>query len=349
MGRWSDPATGLTQDRFRVWSVGDDLYSRAELEENWDTLDAILGRPVDGVTVWPPLAERGVGKGIWLYLQKLISGEPKLGDVKWVWAPTQTALTAVITKQQTAGYEVANGQSILAADHDFETLDGSLTGAIRLPDMVDHYAIGVAHDSTVGAADGITTNTGGTNDNTQGAHTDTINVEIDGHQHSVPQHRHGLAPHHHGMQHRHYMFHEDILPGGGVDDPTIGRTQTGSSRFGVVYSLKASAIADIASYPADTDGYLTESAPGGFTYKVPNAEHRHDLAEGVTGLPVRGPTGGVRLVMNTETNTSPLFTVNSTAFDVDADGAISESYTVDTKPLSVGLVPFIKVRNATGI
>jgi len=345
MSRWSDPASGLTQDRFRVWSVGDDLYSRAELEENWDTLDAIIGRPVDGVTVWPPLAERGVGKGIWLYIQKLFAEKPKLGDVKWVWAPTQAALTAVITQQQSAGFEVANGQSISAANHDFETLDASLTGSVRLPDLVGHYVIGVAHSSTVGTVGGVTTHNGTANVGTQGANTDTINVEIGAHQHSTPAHQHSTPAHVHGMQHRHYMFHDDILPGG-IEDPSQGKMETGASRFGIVYNLKASAIESSASYPDTVDGY-TQADPG-WAHPVPHAQHRHPLNQTVSGLPVRGPTGGVQLNLNTDA-ASVTTTAGEGGGVTGSGGAISESYTVDTKPLSVGMVPFIKVRNATGV
>lgn len=344
MARWSNPSSGLTQDRFRVWSTPDDLYSRAELEENWDTLDAILGRPLDGVTVWPPLAERGVGKGIWLYIQKLQAEKPKLGDLKWVWAPTQAALSASITAQQAAGWEVANGQSISAANHDLETLDGTLTGSIRLPNLVGHYITGVAHDSTVGTSGGITTHNGTSNVGTQGSNSSSFALSIPAHTHTIPSHTHSLPGHQHGMHHRHYMYHDDIVNGFGQDVITAPK-QTSTSRFGIVYRLRSSAIADSQIYDATDDGYIA-SEPG-WDHPVPHANHRHRLNETATGLPLRGPTGGVKLVLNTDVGGSG--TSGAYSGTSGSSGAFSQDINTDNKPLSVGMVPFIKVRNASGI
>ncbi len=344
MSRWSDPDEGLTQDRFRVWDLGDDLYSRAQLEENWDTLDAILGRPADGVTVWPPLADRGIGGGIWALIEKLQNDKAQLGDVKWVWVPTQNALTAVVAAAQTAGWEVANGQSISSGNHDMEELDGSLSSsAIRLPNMIDHTVVGVAHDSTVGEVGGITTNNGTDNVGAQGAATATFTVSISAHTHSVPSHAHTTDGHVHGMQHRHRMYNGHTIPSSPFYDEAVGKGISGPPVLGTVYNLKSSAYTEKTIYGFD-DGLSDQEIPSGWANPVVGI-HKHWQPESVTGLGIRS-SGTV--VANT-TETGGAGSTGSWSGTTGSDGASTSNHEIDLMPLSVGLVPFIKVRHATAV
>lgn len=46
--RWSRPSGSYGIERFRVWPSGTDSYDSAELADNWDAIDAIIGHPPTG-------------------------------------------------------------------------------------------------------------------------------------------------------------------------------------------------------------------------------------------------------------------------------------------------------------
>ena len=135
--RWSNPSGSLGVHRFRVWPDSEDNYDHAELAQNWDTIDRIIGVPNDG-TDWP--ATTGEGGGIYAEVQDLRLTILPVGFV----VPWHRPSLAVPIP---TGFEVCDGSVVAEADHDFGAI-----GDVTLPDLRNRFVVGANPSTTIGQA-----------------------------------------------------------------------------------------------------------------------------------------------------------------------------------------------------
>lgn len=381
MSRWSDPTQGLSNDRFKVWDENLDLYAHLEMAGNWDTLDAILGKPADGAA-WPPLAERGLGKGIYKLISLLQKERPKLGELAWAWTPTGT--TFDLAGWQAKGYELANGQTIAAGNHHFP---GITAQSIRLPQVLNRTVVGADRAKALGAvgtasdlasgAPGIVQFDGVANQGEGGSNVKSLKVKVPNHQHGLPDHSHIVPGHQHSFSHKH-----------------LGGMFTGGTRVaGVVYELTDAAIHQKFSVPAGVlyhesfgvsglDGYgilpygdVPKRASQGYN-RIAGLQHYHDAAyidggvggQLMTSLSVTPGAGQKRSDADPDTAEQPLTSVqpdtgttgviqgapgltsgSAGAVDISVIETVSGLPGIDNRMLHVGMVPLIKVRHVTTV
>lgn len=157
MARRSDPAFADTAsiNRFFVWPNSTDEYDHDELAENWDRLDAILGRPANNA-VWPPT--QGLGGGIYAQINLLMQQLTGLGTVDDWWFPFNGSETAAqiesLLAQAKPGYAVCDGRQVLSANHDFDLIvnDARTNGDIWMPDLRNCFIMGASTAKAPGTA-----------------------------------------------------------------------------------------------------------------------------------------------------------------------------------------------------
>lgn len=135
--RWSNPSGGLGIDRFRVWPAGSDSYSHADLSQNFDTLDGIIGVPSSGT--WPPTT--GTDGGIYKEVKLLELNRQPIGEIFIFFKPTETYPLP-------DGCELCDGRTILAANHNFV----GIATDIVLPDYRNKFPLGADFTMTIGTA-----------------------------------------------------------------------------------------------------------------------------------------------------------------------------------------------------
>lgn len=383
MARWSDPNEGMSNDRFKVWDENLDLYAHLEMAGNWDTLDAILGMPADGAT-WPPLAERGLGKGIYKLVSLLQKERPKLGELAWAWTPSGTVFD--LDGWQAKGYEIANGQTIAAGNHHFP---GITAQSIRVPQILNRTVVGADRSKPLGAvgsatdvasgAPGIVQFDGVANQGEGGSNVKSLKVKVPAHQHPLPDHSHIMPGHTHTFSHEHWATEF-----------------TGGTRVaGVVYELNDSAIYQKFSIPPDVmyhESFGTSSLDGygilpygdgpkrtsqGYN-RIAGLHHYHDTAYWNGGGPngrmvtsgPKAPIGGaggfdkdtqpapdnVTTSVHPDTvttgviqGTAGLTSGSAGAVDIAVIETVSGLPGIDNRMLHVGMVPLIKVRHVTSV
>lgn len=165
MARRSDPAFADTAsiNRFFVWNNATDEYDHDELAENWDRLDAIIGRPANNA-VWPPT--QGLGGGLYAQINLLMQQLTGLGTVDDWWFPFNGTETAVQIEALLAaakpGYAICDGRQILSANHDFELIvnDARTNGDIWMPDLRNAFVMGATTGKVPGTVSATAATTG---------------------------------------------------------------------------------------------------------------------------------------------------------------------------------------------
>lgn len=134
--RYSEPSAslGLTS-RFHVWPLGSDSYKHVENQENWDTLDDILGVPSSGD--WPP--SRGIDSGIYKEVALLQAERMPLGAIIEWFQPGGLDLPT--------GWVECDGSTYGPSDNDFP---GSIT--ITVPDTRNAFTLGADSNKDVGTS-----------------------------------------------------------------------------------------------------------------------------------------------------------------------------------------------------
>lgn len=130
--RWSNPSGGEGYDRFRVWPAGSDSYAHADLANNWDTLDGIIGIPSG--SNWPP--STGVDGGIYKEVALLQDERTPIGTIVSWFRPSDSI--AIPTN-----WHVCDGTVLTTGQHNFPGISGSVT----LPDLRNRFILGA--DSTL--------------------------------------------------------------------------------------------------------------------------------------------------------------------------------------------------------
>jgi hypothetical protein len=133
--RWSNPSGAHDIERFRVWPAGTDSYDHAELADNWDKLDAIIGIPSTGI--WP--SSEGLGGGIYGEITSAKAAAIPVGAC-FPWFRPSTSMAVP------EGYVICDGQTV--SDH--EVLN--VTGSFSAPDLRNRFIIGASATTPVGTA-----------------------------------------------------------------------------------------------------------------------------------------------------------------------------------------------------
>ena len=164
MARRSDPslANAPADDRFFVWDDINDQYLHDQLAENWDRLDAIIGRPLNDVA-WPPT--QGLAGGIFAQINLLMQSRSPIGEVYDWWFPftgteTQTQIEALVA-QHAPGSAICDGRLVgtgaavfpaagwAPATHDFAS---PAPAAFYTPNLVNSFILGASTAKTPGTA-----------------------------------------------------------------------------------------------------------------------------------------------------------------------------------------------------
>jgi hypothetical protein len=149
----SDPvrADAASIDRFHVWLDGVDQYDHEQLAQNWDRLDAIIGRPVTNGAganngIWPPV--QGAGGGLYAQINLLIQARNPLGEViDWFypatsgvtfWDPTWGTAQPVGSVKIPDGFAVCDGHAVAKINHGYD----SIPGVIYTPNLVNTFIMG---------------------------------------------------------------------------------------------------------------------------------------------------------------------------------------------------------------
>lgn len=127
--RWSEPSGSLGTNRFRVWPLGTDSYSHADMASNWDKLDAILGVPSTGV--WPP------DGGLYGAITTAKAAAVPLGALFPFYRPD-------ISVSLPSDAVVADGSTLNDTQHDFGT------GDVTIPDLRNRFILGADPGKDVG-------------------------------------------------------------------------------------------------------------------------------------------------------------------------------------------------------
>lgn len=331
MARGSQPSS--PNSRFKVWNLAGDLYSHTELAENWDTLDAIIGRPASG-TDWPPMGERGINGGLYKYITLLQRERMPIGGVMFWWRPNATVPIPT-------GFEEMKGQVISAANHNFP----GIATDIRLPEGRNVFFIGADSTKSVGqagtannspsGAPGVTIHNGSGNVGSGGSNFTNHAHVVPAHAHAVGAHQHTVDNHSHNFDHRHNLL-GDIGSEGGTP-----------SYIATVYELEPSAIRNFLeiSYPA---GVLSPRAADKPETGIltPNISHRHYI-----GAHAHVPTLPNNLgVPNAESGGAAPATSYAGGGSTGAQGETSvNNAELDNRPNHIGLIPLMKVRSATSV
>lgn len=344
MARESTPSS--PNSRFRVWNLSGDLYSHTELAENWDTLDAILGRPADG-SVWPPADERGVDGGIYGLLVALAAAGDGVGAVKMMWWPDEAGDIADFVPDK---WVAMVGQTLAAVDHDFPTSD-----PIDLPDTRNAFVIGAdpAKDAGVEGsatdlhtdAPGVTQAVGGVNSGGGGSNALTHTHTVAAHTHTVPAHFHSISGHSHDMDHRHDL-QEDALTTG-TPSHTIHAFELARSAIKRRWSLSGLNLGTLTFDPDGSWGpyetVVTGAAGVNPTAIVPHIQHTH-FPRFWAGQP-RVPSYPSVSTLKTQTGATALSTSTAAAVATGTNAVATTSSTAtDNRPLHLGLVFLLKVR-----
>lgn len=343
MARESTPSS--PNSRFRVWNALGDLYSHTELAENWDTLDAIIGRPADN-SVWPPQDERGIDGGIYGYLKALEASGDGVGATKLMWWPEAAGEIADFIPDK---WVAMTGQVITAANHDFPTNED-----IHLPDTRNMFlmgadplkAAGVAGEASNShsAAPGVTQNVGGSNVGGGGTNVASHAHSVPTHVHAIPNHSHSIAAHAHDMDHRHEMQESSL--------------STGTPAHAIhAFHLKSTAIHrrwNLNGHNLGALGYNPDIWPdqtvtphggaGGSAAIVPHIQHTHfpRFWAGTPRVPNYPSSGATR----TTTGSTSLSTSTASGLTTGSSSAADTgSATLDNRPAHVAFVVLLKVRN----
>ena len=136
--RWSNPSGGLGVDRFRVWPLSTDSYSHADLTNNFDTLDGIIGIPASAA-VWPPMT--GVGGGIYREVNLLQQERLPIGTVIAFFKATSGSPLPT-------GFAVCDGSVVSAGSHNFP----GVSGDVIMPDLRNAFILGADATKSIGTA-----------------------------------------------------------------------------------------------------------------------------------------------------------------------------------------------------
>lgn len=352
MARESDPSLS-DNSRFRVWNASGDLYSHSELAENWDTVDAIIGRPTDG-SVWPPLDERGSGGGIYKYLQDLTASQAGVGSVRLMWWPSSAGDIADFLPDKWAWM---NGQTIAAANHDWP-VDEDVT----LIDTRNMFVIGADPAKGMGTtgdntddhddAPGVTQSVGGLNVGGGGSNTSSHTHTVPQHVHQVPAHLHSIAAHWHDMDHRHALEDDGSTTTTGTIARTVGAIELTTGAVKKRWAFPGSVSFGTLGY--DPDGTWNSYVPpvdwtgvSGFSSNrpiVPHFVHTH-YPRANAGQP-KVPSYPAASDARTTTGSATLSTSTQAATNTALNDAFSTgSATTDNRPAHIGLVFLVKIKN----
>lgn len=168
MARWSvtTDANGAP-NRFWVWDGSTDKFSHTDLQNNWDTLDSVIGGP----STWP--TARGPSAGVFGEIASVSSDLCPLGSVIAWWRPSSAVSLP-------SGWAPCDGRTIAPGGHSY----GS--GSLTVPDLRNAFvlgslspdAVGYPGDGTTGAATNNATDApsinGRAGSNAPNNHTHTI-------------------------------------------------------------------------------------------------------------------------------------------------------------------------------
>lgn len=240
--RWSTPTdtNGSTSgQRFRAWPAGSDSYSHSDLTNNWDTLDAIIGRPSSGN--WPP--DAGTDAGIYKEVALLQDERTPIGTIVPWFRPSDSIPIPT-------NWHVCDATVLTAGNHDFPGIAGSVT----LPDLRNRFILGADSTKSSGTAAagvndaGIDSASGAPGQSTLGGSNKIIQTSS-----QMPSHTHtftgtALGSHTHS-------FTGNAL--GAHDHYSVDRSGDHSFRYrNDVYAQGGSkAVADIGGADGATDYY----------------------------------------------------------------------------------------------
>lgn len=147
--RWSAPndvnLSASTGDRFHVWPAGSDSYAHQDLADNWDTLDAIIGRPSSGN--WPPSA--GTDGGIYKEVALLQDERVPIGTVVPWFRPNDSIPLPT-------NWAACDGSTLTVGNHNFP----GVAGSVVLPDLRNKFILGADAAKTSGTAAALVTDAG---------------------------------------------------------------------------------------------------------------------------------------------------------------------------------------------
>ena len=295
--------------RFDVWGTSQDFFSYTQLARNFDVLDGIIGRPNDNAQ-WPPSI--GVGGGIWAELQRVeadLDNRGKgIGDI-WYWfRPSNAVPLTYITDR---GGRLCDGSLVLAADHDFPNFNDDF----YLPNLLNRFIVGAdvgrpaGTPGTVNAAPGELRTGPGGNTGQSGAHQSAHSHSVDNHVHSVDPHAHPVSQHNHVVpNHRHGLPQFTESPLVNQQQKEI-RQGSGSIKF-VNTVVQQHNLASTR-----TQGVAI----------VRDVDNSGDFVTDLGGPTSTGAAGGGTTTANGAQTTS--------------------STDLDRRPLHVGLLPVMQIRN----
>lgn len=272
--RWSNPSGGLGIDRFRVWPAGSDNFSHADLADNWDNLDALIGVPSSGN--WPPTT--GIDGGIYHEVLLLQDERVPIGTVVAWFRPN--GATAIPTN-----WAACDGTALSSGQHNFPG-----GGTVTLPDLRNKFILGANAADANGAAAALVTD--GTIDSATGAPGPQASggsnkivqsiAQMPSHNHTfsgnaLGSHVHSftgnalpaMAPHSHYSvdypdqftPHEHLVeFRNDLKGGGG--NKAVADFGGASGASSIYLGIDFSTSADSAGSPGTPSGVISSAAAG---------------------------------------------------------------------------------------
>lgn len=124
-----------TAQRFWVWPAGTDSYSRVDLMNNWDYLDAIIGVPSSGT--WP--LTTGVDKGIYAEIRKAFNIVLPVGSI-FAWFRPNNDIPIP------DNCVICDGSTI--TDHNLP----NVSGPIVVPDLRGRFILGANNNYSINTA-----------------------------------------------------------------------------------------------------------------------------------------------------------------------------------------------------
>lgn len=377
MSRYSSAsfADDASTNRFHVWDdPANDSFNAVELAENWDKLDAIIGRPTGDAAAWP--STQGVGSGIWKEIELLRRALSPIGDMMFWFFPFTGSETSTQVEAQVAascpGWVLADGRKVLAAEHEFP----GVATDIYIPDMRNAYPLGAmtrkVDHSTVNAS--VVPGTAGTTlasadlaalvASPQGAPTmtrfvaDTGNADMDGvirgkavgstgsnASGSVPL---AIPDHYHLMDHTHVIAGQTVTISGTVD-VTPHTTFAGLvSTTGTTFNRPTS---------SHTHTFSGSQALRQTTTSLPRGEDSpsvfYDSVAGTSSTTVAKNTTSLQVLASGATGrtgkSAALWPASAHTPGNSGGSDLSANITLDRRPRSVAGIWLVKVKQISSI